>query len=104
MTGELYAAHHQDRLDGRETEKALAPLVERASDQPGLSERLMDQLYALCAVYGKKPNGRCRISILQQVSPLSAEERSGPWVDLLVKVYQSLPVDQQHEFRRRIRA
>ncbi len=57
MDPDFYVRHHHDQLDGRHTERAMAPWLR----QVGTDHALWDQLHGLCARHGKRPNAACRI-------------------------------------------
>jgi hypothetical protein len=102
MTGDVYEQHHQD-MDGRQTEVAIRDWIRViAKGDPGYDEA-HDKLFDFCANLGKKPNGRCRVSLFLDNSRTDENDRAGKLSQLLVEVYKSLPAAQQREVMRRIK-
>jgi hypothetical protein len=101
MTAEMYRRHHED-MDGRVTERVIAPWIRVMAEGDADYDHARDQLFDFCATFRKKPNGRCRISILPDGGDESRlGDRDSAVAELLVKVFEMLPpVQQQHVTRR----
>jgi hypothetical protein len=101
MTAETYERHHQ-QMDGRHTEVAIRDWIRvMAEGDPGYDEA-RDELFDFCSRVGKKPNGRCRISVLLDVEHADESDSPGRLSELLVEVYKTLPVAEQRAVARRI--
>jgi hypothetical protein len=101
MTAEIYGRNYNKEMDGRETEVAIKDMIRAIpKNDPGF-HAARDQLFDFCAKFGKKPNGRCRISLLLDKDH-KEEESPAKIVELLVAVYKTLPASQQRDVARRI--
>lgn len=98
MTSEIYDRNYMG-MDGRLTEVAIKDWVRIIKKDDQCYEQARDQLFDFCAKLGKKPNGRCRISLLLDAD---TETVTSKLVGLLIEVYKSLPADQQKIVRRQI--
>jgi len=102
MTAETYDRNYNKEMDGRETEVAIKDWIRvMAKGDPGY-DAARDQLFDFCAKFGKKPNGRCRISLLLDADHQEEEKPPSRIVELLVEVYKTLPAIQQRDLARRI--
>jgi hypothetical protein len=101
MTAEMYRRHHKD-MDGRVTERVIAPWIRVMGEGGADYDHARDQLFDFCATFGKKPNGRCRLSLLPAGHDESRRgDRDSVVAELLVEVFDLLPpVQQQHVTRR----
>ena len=91
---------NRDHLDGRLTERVLTPWVQAIEPGDPDHDRFRDALFAFCACFGKKPNGRCRISVLVDAGKAvgtELEDRHAVVADLLVATFHTLP--RQHQRR-----
>lgn len=104
MTRDIYG-HRFAEMDGRLTEKALAGWMHVVHEGDTDYEAAHEALYEFCARFGKKPNSRCRISVLDGGE--EATSRTGGHhaavADLLVAVFNGLPRNQRQDVLRRLR-
>lgn len=101
MTAEIYDRNYNIDMDGRKTEVAIKDWIRVLAKGDSGYDVARDQLFDFCAKFGKKPNGRCRISLLLD-EDRQEEEKPDKIVELLVEVYKTLPISQQREVARRI--
>jgi hypothetical protein len=101
MTAETYARMHDKGMDGRVTEKVIAPWVRPLPPEDAAAAR--DALFEFCARFGKKPNGRCRIVRLADPAAEAAPDRDALLTRLLVEVIKTLPPERQQEVARQLR-
>jgi hypothetical protein len=101
MTAEMYHRHHED-MDGRVTERVIASWIRVMAEGDPDYDDARDQLFDFCATFGKKPNGRCRISILLDGDENRRGDRDSALAELLVEVFAMLPLSQQQHVARRI--
>ena len=104
MTAEIYNRNYDKMMDGRETEVAIKDWIKVMDKSDPDYDAARDQLFDFCAKFGKKPNGRCRISMLRDADRQEEEKSPSKIADLLVEVYKSLPAFQQRDVARRIAA
>jgi hypothetical protein len=102
MTAEIYGRNYDKEMDGRETEVAIKDMIRAMSKSDPGFHAARDQLFDFCAKFGKKPNGRCRISLLLDEDHKDEEKNPDIIVELLVEVYKMLPASQQRDVARRI--
>lgn len=88
-------------LDGRVTEGVLGRWSELIEKGHPLYEELHIALNEMCGRYGKKPNGLCRISIVQIEPGDAGPDFDDSLVDLLAAVFKQLSPAQQSAFRRK---
>lgn len=101
MSANIYHKNHEE-MDGRLTERVLAPWIRVVSRTDPAYAELQYALNKFCAKFGKRANSRCRISELKGVDEGASKNSSDVLVDLLEQVYQTLSSAQQQDIRRRI--
>lgn len=105
MTKEIYGSDHAE-MDGRQTEKVLKRWISVIQESDADYDAVREALYEFCAQFGKKPNGRCRISILEDEGAAgngAGEQRDAAVADLLVAVFKGLPSHRRQDVLRRLR-
>lgn len=103
MTVDTYVEHFKI-MDGRDTERALAPWVRLVTEADADYDELHGKLHEFCARFGSKPRSRCRISFLTMEADRSANtgDRDAAIVELLVRVCETLPLVRRREVAQRI--
>jgi hypothetical protein len=103
LNADEYLARHRDGgtdlLDGRVTENVIQQWGELVEEGHPLYETLRQELNALCARFGKKPNKLARISIVQG-SNKQPPAASDALVTLLAAGFKSLSPAQQTAFHK----
>ena len=94
---EYLARRGPDLLDGRVTERLIQQWAELVEQGHPLYATLRQELNALCARFGKKPNALARISIFHG-SDEQPPAASDDLVSLLAAVFKSLSPAQQTIF------
>lgn len=103
MTVDTYVEHFK-LMDGRDTERALAPWVHLVTEADADYDNLHRKLHEFCARFGTKPRARCRISILTMEADRSTNiaDRDAAIVKVIVGVCETLPLECRREIVRRI--
>jgi hypothetical protein len=96
---EYLARRGPDLLDGRVTESVIQQWAELVEEGHPLFATLRQELNALCARFGKKPNALARISIIHG-SNKQPPAASDDLVSLLAAVFKSLSPAQRSAFHR----
>jgi hypothetical protein len=99
LDADEYLARHRGELDGRVTESVIQQWAELVEEGHPLHAALRQELNALCARFGKKPNALARISIIHGLKkrPPAAND---DLVTLLATVFNSLNPAQQTAFHK----
>ena len=106
LTAEQYLERSRKGLDGRRTETQLQRWFKELDPSSALHEELSAQLSAFLAEHGKAPSRKMRISIPERdYDELLGNARgreTGPILELLVAVAESLPRSDLDTLRKRL--
>ena len=97
-----YDEHHK-ALDGRQTERVMAPWLKALDPSEATDAR--EALFDFCQQFGKRPNGRFRISRLTDATTKAQtpNDRDATIAKLIVELARTLPRDRQLEVSRSLR-